>query len=94
MKVTKEGEKPTPANKALNKAMEKMHQPMMNGIMNPDPDMAFVLGMLPHHQGAVDMAKVELRYGKDPALRQLAERIINEQEDQMRVMQNWIKKQN
>lgn len=94
MKMTKKGEKPTPANKALIKAMEKMHQPMMDGIMNPEPDMAFVLGMLPHHQGAVDMAKVELRYGKDPTLRQLAEHIINEQEDQMKVMQNWIKKNN
>lgn len=92
MKMNMNGEKPTPATKAMMKAMDKMHQPMMDGIKNPDPDRAFVLGMLPHHQGAVDMAKVELRYGKDPDLRDLAEDLINEQEEQMQIMKNWIKK--
>jgi uncharacterized protein (DUF305 family) len=48
--------------------------------------------MLPHHQGAIDMAKVELANGKDPELRKLAETIIKDQEKQIQVMQAWLKK--
>lgn len=38
----------------------------MRGVANADPDAAFVLGMIPHHQGAVDMAGIVLKFGKDP----------------------------
>ncbi len=73
-------------------AMDDMHGPMMEGVMDADPDAAFVRGMLPHHKGAVDMAKIQLKYGKDPELRKLAQDIIDAQEKEMTFMEGWLKK--
>ncbi|WP_244488199.1 DUF305 domain-containing protein [Aureimonas sp. Leaf454] len=75
---------------AYEATMAKMHQPMMEGMANPDPDVAFVLGMLPHHQGAVDMAEVQLRYGTDPANRELAAAIIRHQQVEIDRMKAWL----
>ena len=72
------------------KAMDSMHETMMRGIMDPDPDTAFVRGMLPHHQGAVDMARIQLAYGRDPELRKLAEGIIAAQEKEISFMCSWL----
>ena len=55
--------KGNPMNQEYMKAMDSMHGAMLDGIMDPDPDTAFVRGMLPHHQGAVDMARIELKSG-------------------------------
>jgi len=79
------------ATQEYMKVMDAMHGPMMKGIMDPDPDTAFVKGMLPHHEGAVDMAKIQLKYGKDPELRKLAQTIIEAQESEIRFMENWLK---
>ena len=79
------------ATQEYMKAMDAMHGPMMKGIMDPDPDTAFVKGMLPHHVGAVDMAKIQLKYGKDPELRKLAQSIIDAQEAEIKFMENWLK---
>lgn len=51
---------------------------------NPDHDFAAM--MIPHHQGAIDMAKAELLYGKDPVLRRLAQEVIVTQESEIVVM--------
>ncbi|MET3217276.1 UNVERIFIED_ORG: uncharacterized protein (DUF305 family) [Burkholderia territorii] len=51
----------------------------------------FVAHMAPHHQGAIDMAQVELKYGKDPTLRQLASRIVAAQRDEIALMERWQK---
>ena len=80
------------ATKAYVKVMDAMHGPMMQGVMDPDPDVAFAKGMLPHHAGAVEMAKIELKYGKDPEMRKLAEEVIKAQEKEMTFMTEWLKK--
>jgi uncharacterized protein (DUF305 family) len=88
----------TPDTKAMQQAyadgMDAMHDEMMAGIADPNPDMAFARGMLPHHVGAVDMAKVQLKYGKDAEMRKLAQAVIDAQQSEIEQMQNWIAKQN
>jgi uncharacterized protein (DUF305 family) len=54
-------------------------------------DVDFVRLMLPHHQAAIDMAKTELLYGKDPHVRRLAQEIITDQKLEMELMQRWLK---
>ena len=66
-----------PTAEAANRAaMNRMHGPMMQGITNSDPDAAFVLGMIPHHQGAIDMAEIVLKFGKDPQNKHFAHEIL------------------
>ena len=70
--------------------MMKMHESMAIKYSG-DTDVDFVRGMIPHHQGAIDMARIELQYGKDPANRKLAEEIIAAQEKEIAAMQSWLK---
>ncbi|MFW2176886.1 MULTISPECIES: DUF305 domain-containing protein [unclassified Moraxella] len=78
--------------KAYQAGNGKSHNAMMQGMMDKDADVAFVKGMIPHHQGAVDMADVQLKYGKDKAMRELAEQIKNAQNPEIQQMQNWLTK--
>ncbi|MFA5958257.1 DUF305 domain-containing protein [Hyphomicrobium sp.] len=82
---------PSDESKALNDAMMKMHE-KMTMKMTGDADVDFVQGMIPHHEGAVDMAKIELQYGKDPELHKLAEDIVKAQESEIAFMTSWLKK--
>ena len=69
----------SPSDKAFMESMKTMMKDM-HAKPTGDADKDFVNMMLPHHQGAVDMAKVELKYGKDPMLHELATSIIAAQE--------------
>ncbi|WP_087753311.1 CopM family metallochaperone [Paraburkholderia caledonica] len=76
----------TPAFKAAD---EKMMKDMSAPTYTGDADKDFVAHMIPHHQGAIDMAQVELKYGKDPELKRLARNIIKAQHDEIGFMQRW-----
>lgn len=76
----------------MDDAMRVMDYGMVNAPMNGDPDHDFAAMMIPHHQGAIDMAKAELLYGKNPALRRLAQEIIVTQGSEIAVMQLTLKK--
>jgi uncharacterized protein (DUF305 family) len=81
----------TPATMASMEAMMKMHEDM-NIPYTGDADVDFIAGMIPHHQGAVEMAKIVLEYGKDPEVRKLAEGIIAAQESEIAWMTDWLAK--
>lgn len=79
------------STKAFRVANEIMHRDM-NIQFTGAADTDFVRGMIPHHQGAIDMAKVILEHGKDPELRKLAEGIIAAQESEIKMMREWLEK--
>ena len=74
----------------MAQAMERMHKDM-SIVPSGDPDRDFAAMMIPHHQGAVDMAKVELQFGKNPVLRRLAQGIIVEQLQEIEMMQRELR---
>ena len=69
------------------------HDAMMQGTMDANPDIAFAKGMIPHHQGAIDMATIEQTYGKNPAMLTLAKQIKQAQTPEIKQMQDWLSKQ-
>jgi uncharacterized protein (DUF305 family) len=75
----------------LISSMEKMHMAMGEVKESGDNDVDFVRLMLPHHQAAIDMAKTELLYGKDPQMRRLAQEIVTDQQSEIALMQHWLK---
>jgi uncharacterized protein (DUF305 family) len=80
------------AHHAMMMGMDKMHADMDMGMQAEDIDVAFVCGMIPHHQGAIDMAKAELAYGDDPWAREMAQRVIDAQEAEIAQMKEWLAK--
>ena len=74
----------------MMQAMDRMHRDM-SVVPSGDPDRGFVAMMIPHHQGAVDMAKVELQFGKNPILGRLAQGMIVEQLQEIEVMQRELR---
>lgn len=79
------------STKAFKAANDKMHAGM-NIPFTGNADVDFVKGMIPHHQGAVEMAKIVLEHGKDPALKKLARDIIKAQDKEIAFMQRWLAK--
>ena len=80
-----------PSSLAFHGINAKMHS-AMDIAFTGNADVDFVKGMIPHHAGAVDMAKTVLAFGKDPEVRKLAEEIIKAQESEISIMQGWLKK--
>ena len=73
--------------------MNKMRQAMSAGVQAKNADIAFAKGIIPHHQGAIDMATIEQTYGKNPAMLTLAKQIKQAQTPEIKQMQDWLSKQ-
>ncbi len=84
---TASGEHPSVA--AFRAANDRMHRDM-DIRFSGNADIDFVRGMIPHHQGAIDMAKVVLEHGKDEQVRKWAADIIREQEREIAEMRAWL----
>ncbi|NBJ13390.1 CopM family metallochaperone [Microvirga arsenatis] len=80
----------TPATRGYRQANEKMHRDM-DITYSGDADIDFVRGMIPHHQGAIDMAKVAAQHAKDEQVRKWAADVIREQEREISEMKAWLK---
>jgi uncharacterized protein (DUF305 family) len=79
------------AAKAYMEAMKRMDGPMMQGIQASNPDVAFVQAMIPHHQGAIDMARAVLQFGKDDQVKAWANQVITAQQAEIDAMREWLK---
>ena len=78
-----------PADPDMMAGMQKMNHDMTAVPMTGNPDRDFVAMMIPHHQGAIDMAQYQLRHGKDAAIRRLARDIVAAQKKEIAMMQHW-----
>jgi uncharacterized protein (DUF305 family) len=81
------------AHTELMAGMDAMNADMMAGGTATDIDVAFVCSMIPHHQGAIDMAKAELKHGDDPWAKEMAQAVITAQEKEIADMLAWLEKQ-
>jgi uncharacterized protein (DUF305 family) len=81
------------AHKALMAGMDRMNADMMAGGTATDIDVAFVCSMIPHHRGAIEMAKAEIEHGDDPWAKELAQAIVAAQEKEIADMLAWLEKQ-
>jgi uncharacterized protein (DUF305 family) len=78
------------AHQEFMAAMQRMEPSMMGGMLAEDPDVAFACGMIAHHQGAIDMAKVELAHGDNEEAKKMAQKIIDAQMKEIDEFKAWL----
>jgi uncharacterized protein (DUF305 family) len=83
-----------PSTQAFSNNAAKMMKSMNALGYTGDTDADFVAHMIPHHEGAVDQAEVELKYGKDPQMKALAKNIVKAQKEEIAVMKRWQARHN
>jgi uncharacterized protein (DUF305 family) len=86
---------PSPNDPASTKDFKAADMQMMHNMHVPytgNPDVDFRTHMIPHHQGAIEMAKVALKHAKEPETKRMAQKIIDDQEKEIAEMQDWLKK--
>lgn len=79
------------AMKAYMQSMEKMNAEMQKG-MDPDPTKAWAKMMIAHHQGAIEMSETVLKETKDPTIRKMAEKGMDEQKKEQKTLREWLSK--
>jgi hypothetical protein len=82
-----------PSSELLDQSMAVMARDMKQAPMTGDPDHDFAAMMIPHHQGAIDMAKVEVLHGKNAVLRRLAQEIIVTQRSEIDVLRMQLRRE-
>ncbi len=86
-----EASKDNAVARAYKQTMDDMHKGM-DITYTGDADYDFVKGMIPHHQGAIDMAWVLVKNGRDPLLQDIAQDVIRSQQQEIRLMQGWLER--
>ena len=81
-----------PASLAYRGINDRMHRDM-DFAYTGNADVDFAKGMIAHHQGAIDMAKVVLAFGENAEIKKLAEEIIKAQEGEIAFLNEWLEKQ-
>ncbi len=85
-----QGQHMSETHQGLMEAMAKMQPAMMQGMMARDPDVAWICAMIPHHRGAIDMARAGLRGASDAESRKMAEETIKMQEEEIAKLEAWV----
>jgi uncharacterized protein (DUF305 family) len=86
---------PKPSDPPVVQAYKQTRMDMMKSMGAPltgEADVDFARNMIPHHQAAIAMAKIELEHGKDPELKKMAEKMIADQEKEISSMKAWLAK--
>lgn len=76
---------------ALQRSVESMHVATASIGPSGDADLDFVRLMLPHHQAAIEMARIQLAHGGDPQVQRVAQEIITDQQSEIELMRHWLK---
>jgi uncharacterized protein (DUF305 family) len=81
-----------PGANPMMDSMHKMQQGMTGKPMTGDTDQDFAIMMREHHKGAIDMARTELEHGKDPELKSLAQKVIEDQSREIKQLDEWLER--
>jgi uncharacterized protein (DUF305 family) len=75
--------------RAFQEVNARMHREMAVSLTG-DADRDFAAAMIPHHQGAIDMARIVLEHGSDPEIRKVAQEVIQAQEAEIAQLREWL----